>query len=267
MLVCDHILVDGWNVIHAEPKLAKLLQAGGEAAQKALAELLEPVHDFCSARITIVYDGNRTDVSIQRPNNAVNTFAEVYTPSSMTADEFIERYCAFARNKSKIVVISNDNMIWETVSSFGVVCMRIGEIFSYAKVASAEIKTTTSRINFKTDRQWQSFSPLAKLDSLELEINQVKSSVFDSKKMRKKLSKISNVSLPKNIIENKSEVEAQKKAQLKQDAQNLKIRHPHKKKTSTPNIEVPQKRIPRVFKDFKELFASSNKKSKNKRKK
>ena len=266
MLVCDHILVDGWNVIHAEPKLAKLLQAGGEAAQKALAELLEPVHDFCSARITIVYDGNGTDVSIQRPNDAVNTFAEVYTPSSMTADEFIERYCALARNKSKIVVISNDNMIWETVSSFGVVCMRIGEIFSYAKVAASDIKTTTSRINFKTDRQWQSFSPLAKLDLLELEINRVKSSVFDSKKMQKKLSKITEKKPLNASVENKNSQVEQKKAQLKQDAQSLKIRHPHKKKQPPLQAEVPKKRIPHVFKDFKELFASTDKKSKRKNK-
>ena len=123
---CDHILVDGWNVIHAEPTLKKLLLADARAAQRKLAEMLEPIHDVYATRITIVYDGRGEDVSIERPNDAVITFSEVYTPSNMTADEFIERYCALAKNRARIIVISNDNMIWETVSVLGAVCMRIG---------------------------------------------------------------------------------------------------------------------------------------------
>lgn len=94
---CDHILVDGWNVIHAEPTLKKLLLADARAAQRKLAEMLEPIHDVYATRITIVYDGRGEDVSIERPNDAVITFSEVYTPSNMTADEFIERYCALAK--------------------------------------------------------------------------------------------------------------------------------------------------------------------------
>jgi len=138
---CEHILVDGWNVIHAEPKLKSLLAKDASAAQKALAEILEPIHDMYSTRITIVYDGNGSDVSVVRPNNAVSTFAEVYTPTSMTADEFIQRYCAIAPNKSRVIVISNDNMIWETVSVLGVVCMRIDEIFAYIGFVSLCIYT------------------------------------------------------------------------------------------------------------------------------
>jgi|GEM_PF-388234 len=187
---CDHILVDGWNVIHAEPELGKMLSRDPDAARKALAKMLAPVHDMYSPRITIVYDGNGSDVSLSRPDAAVNTFTEVFTPSSMTADEFIERYCVLAKNKSRIVVISNDNMIWQTVSVQGAVCMRIGEIVDCGRRAAADIKRLASEINFKTDRLWRESGGFAKLDTLELEINEIKSDLFSSKKMRKKMRRI-----------------------------------------------------------------------------
>lgn len=187
----EHILVDGWNVIHAEPKLAKLLAVDAVSAQKALADVLRPIHDIHAARITIVYDGNGSDVSVVYPDNVVRTFAEVYTPSSMTADEFIERFCAVAKNKSRIVVISNDHMIWETVSTFGAVCMRIGEIFSLGKIAAADIGRLTRRVNAESVAKWRGSSPLADLDKLELDVlASRKSSLFDSKKMRKILAKM-----------------------------------------------------------------------------
>lgn len=190
---CDHILVDGWNVIHAEPTLKKLLLADARAAQRKLAEMLEPIHDVYATRITIVYDGRGEDVSIERPNDAVITFSEVYTPSNMTADEFIERYCALAKNRARIIVISNDNMIWETVSVLGAVCMRIGEIVSSAQSAAGHIRTVASRINLKTDIQWKNFGALANMDLSGLEIVATNSTLFDSKRMKKRMSKMAKI--------------------------------------------------------------------------
>lgn len=186
---CEHILVDGWNAIHADQKLAKLFEADAGAARRGLAEILEPVHDMRACRVSIVYDGSGADISISHPDGAIPTFSEVFTSSDMTADEFIERYCALAKNPSAIVVISNDNMIWQTVSVLGAVCMRVDEIFRQSKAASGDIKRISSRINFEADRKWREGGALAKIDELALEVNRVKSSLFTSKKMLKKLGK------------------------------------------------------------------------------
>lgn len=207
---CDHILVDGWNVIHAEPSLCKMLARDPDAARKALAKMLAPVHDMYSPRITVVYDGNGSDVSLSRPDAAVNTFTEVFTPSSMTADEFIERYCVLAKNKSRIVVISNDNMIWQTVSVQGAVCMRIGEIVECGRRAAADINRLASEINFKTDRLWRESGGFAKLDTLELEINRIKSDLFSSKKMRKKMRKTAEKNSAQNAQPEKTQPESGK---------------------------------------------------------
>ena len=186
---CEHILVDGWNAIHADPKLSKLFEADAGAARRGLAEILEPVHDMRACRISIVYDGSGADISISHPDGAVPTFSEVFTSSDMTADEFIERYCALAKNPAAIVVISNDNMIWQTVSVLGAVCMRVDEIFRQSKAALGDIKRISRRINFDADRKWREGGALAKIDKLALEVNRIKSSLFTSKKMLKKLGK------------------------------------------------------------------------------
>ena len=193
---CDHILVDGWNAIHADPDLKRVLDADPDAARAALAELLQPVHDMRAARITIVYDGKGGEISINHPYGSLDTFSEVFTPSSMTADEFIERYCALSKKPSQIIVISNDNMIWQTVSVLGAVCMRIGEITAQAKAASADLRRLNARINFEVSRKWQAGGALAKIDQLALEVNAIKSSLFDSKKMQKRLKKRARTAPP-----------------------------------------------------------------------
>ena len=76
-------------------------------------------------------------------------------------------------------------MIWQTVSVQGAVCMRIGEIVDCGRRAAADIKRLASEINFKTDTLWRESGGFAKLDTLELEINEIKSDLFSSKKMRK----------------------------------------------------------------------------------
>ena len=54
--------MDGWNTIHAHSNLARMLESeDAQGAQSALSIMLEPIHDFDGARVTIVYDGNGAD--------------------------------------------------------------------------------------------------------------------------------------------------------------------------------------------------------------
>ena len=114
-----HILVDGWNAIHAHPRLAReLAENRAEEAQAELSAMLAALHDYDGARITIVYDGAGADISVVR-RGAATTFSEVYTPSVMTADEFIEQFCAESKRPQDLLVITRDNLLRLTASSFG----------------------------------------------------------------------------------------------------------------------------------------------------
>ena len=171
-----HILVDGWNAIHAHPKLAHMLRDGmPDEAQTELASLFEPLHDFDGARITIVYDGVGDDISIVRRGTAL-TFSEVYTPSAMTADEFIEQFCATSKRPSELLVITRDNLLRLTASSFGAMSVPPESFFGRAERSRRAIG------------EWKKSGAFARLDELALDIESAFSKTpLMSKHLKKKI--------------------------------------------------------------------------------
>ena len=86
-----HIIIDGWNVVRSTPDMERIfLKRGLDAAREELWRIVGPMHDYGGTRITIVYDGSGSDISVVR-RNSIDTLAEVFTPSHMTADELIEQ--------------------------------------------------------------------------------------------------------------------------------------------------------------------------------
>lgn len=187
-----HIIVDGWNAIHSSSQLKKLLDSSPEAARAALLEKLAPVHDFGGSRLTIVYDGAGDEIQIERPNEIL-TLSEVFTPSFMTADELIEKLCASSKNASAITVVSRDNMLKLTASSFGALAISPEEIFDAASAKISEISAHAKNENRKSSRQWrrQKASPFDALDALfsEIQDSVSKEPTLISKRLKKRLNK------------------------------------------------------------------------------
>lgn len=190
----SHIIVDGWNAIHASRELKRLLDSSPEAARAALLEKLAPLHDFGGARLTIVYDGVGDEIQIERPND-IPTFSEVFTPSSMTADELIERLCASSKKPRSITAVSRDNMLKLTASSFGALAISPEELFEASISSASGIATHAKNISFKTERKWreEKNSPFKTLDLLFAEI---KDSISEeptliSKRLKKRRRKTS----------------------------------------------------------------------------
>ena len=184
-----HIVVDGWNVIHSHRKLKKLLTGGcQDAARAELSNMLAPFHDFGGARVTIVYDGTGNDISIVRKNEIL-TFSEVFTPSNMTADELIEQLCATSKNPDRILVVSRDNLLRLTASSFGALSVTPEQIFEWSSSASNNLHDTTETNNKKAEKEWKDSGPLSKLDDLALDINKVRKSALVSRHLKKALKR------------------------------------------------------------------------------
>lgn len=184
-----HIVVDGWNVIHSHPKLKKLLTSGNQDAARAeLSSLLAPIHDFGGSRITIVYDGTGEDISIVR-RSQILTFSEVFTPSNMTADELIEQLCSTSKNPDRILVVSRDNLLRLTASSFGALSIAPEQIFEWSSTASSGLRSTAESNNNKAEKEWRKCNPLSQLDDLALDINEVRKSALISKHLKKSLKR------------------------------------------------------------------------------
>jgi len=188
----SHILVDGWNAIHAHPGLARILAAGGaEKAQARLFEMLAPVHDFGGARLTIVYDGVGEEISIVRRTPS-KTYSEVYTPSNMTADELIEQLCATSKRPQELLAVTRDNLLRLTASSFGVCSATPESFFARALRSRGEMAASIKIACALAEKAWKKSSPFAKLDELALDIKSaLNAAPLVSKRMKKKLRKTS----------------------------------------------------------------------------
>ncbi len=186
-----HIIVDGWNAVHFNKRLEGILAKSGlDAAREELRRMLEPVHDFQGARLTIVYDGKGDEISIERPNGML-TFSEVFTPSFMTADELIEQLCATAKNPENITVVSRDNLVRLTSTTFGATALAPDKLFDLGEVSARGIDESIKRNKRIVEQKWKLTNAFSKLDELGLEINSaIKASRLFSKKLEKRKNRL-----------------------------------------------------------------------------
>ena len=211
-----HILVDGWNAIHSHPKLARMLAENQpEGAQSALYDMLSAIHDYDGKRITIVYDGNGVDISIVR-RSKILTFSEVYTPSSMTADELIEQLCATSKHPQELLVITRDNLLGLTASSFGVSAISPEKFFEWGTQSRKSMLQTAKTNNEKGAREWKKANPFAMLDELAVDIKSAtRKTPLLSKHLKKKMKKAGVIVSNTDYVSEKKQASQKKKVEEK----------------------------------------------------
>ena len=188
-----HIIIDGWNAVRSNPAMEKIfLERGLDAAREELWRLVGPLHDYGGARVTIVYDGRGDEVSILR-RNGINTLSEVFTPSCMTADELIEQLCASSSNPSGITVVSRDNLLRLTATTFGAAALAPDKLFDGARGCSRAMAESLRLSNAAADRKWKSESAFAALDAFDLEVREAaRRAEIISKHMKKRRRRLAS---------------------------------------------------------------------------
>lgn len=193
MAAAGHIIIDGWNAVRSNPAMEKIfLERGLDAAREELWRLVGPLHDYGGARVTIVYDGRGEDVSILR-RNGINSLSEVFTPSCMTADELIEQLCASSSNPSGITVVSRDNLLRLTATTFGATALAPDKLFDGARGCSRAMAESLRISNAAADRKWKSESAFAALDAFDLEVREAaRRAEIISKHMKKRRRRLAS---------------------------------------------------------------------------
>ena len=105
----NKLVLDGYNVIHHIPKLAKNLDFDFEFARNVLVNFMkvwEGEHGF-KGRIYIVFDGDGSVSNSKLTDGVACTF----TRSGQTADDYIIAMVKNDKNPKKITVVSNDGSI------------------------------------------------------------------------------------------------------------------------------------------------------------
>jgi len=151
----EHLILDGYNLIHALPEFRAVLKSHGiTAAREQFQEAMACLHDPGRVRLTIVYDGQGGKIEVDQPLPDDPGYAIVYSPSGVSADEVIERLVANADDPARILVATRDNAIAQTYAASGAFSLTPDELVSrLGRVASGQQRAVAD-MRRRNRREW-----------------------------------------------------------------------------------------------------------------
>ena len=149
-----YLLVDAYNVIHADPALRALLREGVDRARDALAERIRAIHDAEGVHTVVVLDGRGDRAEVEHPHGS-NSFEFLYAPAALTADGAIERMVARGREPGEMRVVSQDRMIREAVRAMGAVALTAEELFEWARACELRLEQDLRRRRKRQAAEWR----------------------------------------------------------------------------------------------------------------
>ena len=127
------LILDGYNVIHAIPELARELDRSLEAARAALVSLCRAhkARQGDIERLYVVFDG-RDEVGhgSQQEQGGVTV---LFTQQQEEADERILHLLRTRQGKSRFVVVSNDTYIFNNARVHGAQVLSAREFYAKAR--------------------------------------------------------------------------------------------------------------------------------------
>lgn len=149
----EHLLIDGYNVLHARPGGGRLLARSLEAALERLVQTVRPIHDFGGRRVTIVLDGRGREPEIHRPGAAL-TFSLLYAPAGVTADTVIEQLVHKAAQPATVAVVTADRALIRTVLAGGGQILSPSDLEGLAASMAQRETIATRQIREEVDQSW-----------------------------------------------------------------------------------------------------------------
>lgn len=104
-----YILVDGYNVIHANTELSDLAAVNLYSAVGSLNDMLCNYQAMIGIPVMVIYDAYRVK-GHPTEEYAYNNISVVYTKEAQTADAYIERYAHENSGKYDITVVTSDGV-------------------------------------------------------------------------------------------------------------------------------------------------------------
>ena len=146
-----HLIIDGYNVIHACPQLKALLLSGNQdSARELLIQAAQSIHDAEDTRVTVVFDGKGPTTTIDRPCKELS-FSCIFAPSHASADVILERIILNSKFPKLVTVATNDIMILESARANGAFTITPTELFDWIDRARGgvrrHIKPSTKKWN------------------------------------------------------------------------------------------------------------------------
>lgn len=129
--MAQHYILDGYNVLHAIPRLLQALDVSAKAARQQLAEHVQTYCHTGDISATIVYD-SRTMGNIFDDYQDGDQPTVVYVSSSSDADSYIIQ-TAEEEASPDTTIVSRDNRVTERATMAGCSVMTPKEFFNFTE--------------------------------------------------------------------------------------------------------------------------------------
>ena len=115
-MASPRIVVDGYNLIHAMPELARLVNRDLERARDGLVAKLAVYRSGRNVRVTVVFDGRSAVVQQTRPPGGIEV---VFSRAPQNADAKIKNLLALEKSPKSWTVVTSDNSIVLCARDYG----------------------------------------------------------------------------------------------------------------------------------------------------
>jgi len=143
----EYIVVDGYNVVHAWPELAKLASENLEHARDKLVGILVNYSGYSGDRVVIVFDAHSVKGDVVRyiEVSGVQIF---YTREEETADSLIERLVGEIPKDGNIRVVTSDWEEQRVIFGRGAYRMTPGELMTRVRELGKENRNHLTRKDY-----------------------------------------------------------------------------------------------------------------------
>lgn len=148
-----HLIIDGYNVIHQWPETKRELRRGSAFAREMLATAVRILHDRERVRVTLVFDGQGREVTVERPG-AHLTFSYLYSPSSMSADDVIEQLVGAAPEPVNFIVVTQDLAERQTIQALGGTVMSPQDLHAWIERAQRAARKDLDAHRKMVEGEW-----------------------------------------------------------------------------------------------------------------
>jgi len=138
-----YLLVDAHSVIFSWPELHELHQRNGLVAREELTRRLTAYQDATGVRVVAVFDGKGAQSNSEKVPGGIQVF---YSGGGKTADCIIERLTAKYAAEHEITVATNDNLVQQTVITFGGLAISVEALHQVLDEADQDVSLRSRQL-------------------------------------------------------------------------------------------------------------------------
>ena len=135
----EFLLIDGYNIIYASPKLKDLAMTDIKAARDSLIDILSNFQGYRREELILVFDAYRVRGGKEHVEKQGN-LTVIYTKEAETADQYIEKAAHIISKKYRVKVATSDAIEQIIVFGSGAIRMSARELWEEIEATNEQIR-------------------------------------------------------------------------------------------------------------------------------